>query len=74
MEGKAQNELGFFAKFPRLSNMQTLSHKLLIRQTSNYHHSKSACPKTYTQGFSSDFWADLPCQKQLCFYIFKEQI
>ena len=27
-----------FAKFPLLSKMQTLSHKLLVRQNSNNHH------------------------------------
>ena len=27
-----------FAKFPLLSNLPTLSHKLLVRQTSNHHH------------------------------------
>ena len=27
-----------FAKFPLLSKIQTLSHKLLVRQTSNHHH------------------------------------
>ena len=27
-----------FAKFPLLSEIQTLSHKLLVRKTSNHHH------------------------------------
>ena len=36
--GEAQNEFFFFAKFPLLSKIQTLSHKLLVRQTSNHHH------------------------------------
>ena len=27
-----------FAKFPLLSKIKTLSHKLLVRQTSNHHH------------------------------------
>ena len=34
---EAQNEV-FFAKFPLLSKIQTLSHKLLVRQTFKHHH------------------------------------
>ena len=34
---EAQNEV-FFAKFPSLSKIQTLSDKLFLQQTSNYHH------------------------------------
>ena len=35
--GEAQNE-GYVSKFPLLSKIQTLFHKLLVRQTSNHHH------------------------------------
>ena len=31
MEGEGQNEVGFFAKFPLLSKIQTLPHKLLVK-------------------------------------------
>ena len=37
MGAEAQNE-GYFAKFPLLSKIQTLSYKPLVRQTSNYQH------------------------------------
>ena len=36
--GEAQIEVVFFAKFPLLSKIQTLSYKLFIWQTSNHHH------------------------------------
>ena len=37
MRGEAQDEVCFFfVKFPLLSEIQTLSHKLLVRQTSNH--------------------------------------
>ena len=38
--GSRPNEVGFFfcKKFPLLSEIQTLSHKLLVRQTSNHPH------------------------------------
>ena len=37
MRGESQNEVDFLAKFHSLSEMQTLSHKVLVRQTSNCH-------------------------------------
>ena len=36
--GKKSKMRIIFAKFPLLSKIQTLSHKLLVRQTSNHHH------------------------------------
>ena len=45
--GEAKNEVVFFAKFQLLSKIQTLSHKLLVRQTSNHHHCHWHAPKTY---------------------------
>ena len=63
---------GFFAKFPLLSKTQTLSHKLLIRQTSNHHHCNQHAQKPYYRNFqvylSSSSWS----KASLC--IFKEQI
>ena len=44
-----------FAKLPLLNEIQTLSHKLLVRQTSNHHHCDHHAPKTYMQWLSSDF-------------------
>ena len=35
--GEAQNEV-YFCKFPLVSKIPTLSHKLLVRQTSNHYH------------------------------------
>ena len=35
--GEGQNK-GYFAKHPILCKIQTLSHKMLVRQTSNHHH------------------------------------
>ena len=37
MAGESLND-NIFAKFPLLSKIQTLSHKLLVKQTSIYHH------------------------------------
>ena len=45
----------FLAKFPLLSQIQTIFNKLLVRQTSNHHHCNWHAQKTYKQGFSSDF-------------------
>ena len=41
-------------KFPLLSKIQTLSHKLLVRQTSNHHHCDKHALKAM-QGPSGDF-------------------
>ena len=35
--GEAQNE-GYICKSPLFNKIQTLSNKLLVRQTSNHHH------------------------------------
>ena len=43
-----------FAKFPLLSKIQTLSHKHLVRQTSNHHHCNWRAKNLYP-GISSDF-------------------
>ena len=43
-----------FAKFPLLSKIQPLSHKLLSDKLLPP-HLHSICPETYMQGFSSDF-------------------
>ena len=60
-----------FAKFPLLNKIQTLSHKLFIRQTSNHQHCDQNAPKPNSRDFqvilSSFSWS-----KTLC--IFKEQI
>ena len=39
------------AKFPLLSKIQTLSQKLLVRQTSNYHHCDQHAPKLKCRDF-----------------------
>ena len=44
-----------FAKFSLVSKIQTLFHKLLVRQISNHHHCNWHDQKTYIQGFSSNF-------------------
>ena len=58
----------FFCKFPVLSKMQTLSQKLLVRQTSNHHHCDKHCQKSKCKDFKW-FWAVLPGQKQLCLFL-----
>ena len=62
----------FFAKFPLLCEIQTLSHKVLVRQTSNHHHCYWHAQKPTYKDFqvisSSSSWSKTP----LC--TFKEQI
>ena len=48
--GEAQNEV-IFAKFPLLNKIQTLSHKLWVRQTSNYHHCNWPAQKPKCRNF-----------------------
>ena len=52
---------GFFCKFPLLSRIQTLSHKLLVRQTSNYHHynwnARKSTGKDFQVILSSSSWS-----------------
>ena len=70
--GKDQNE-GFFAKFPLLSEIQTLSHKLLVRQTSNHHHcnwhAQTPTCRDFQVILSNSSWS-----KTTLFKYFKEQI
>ena len=40
-----------FAKFPLFSKIQTLSHKLLVRQTSNQHHCNWHAQKPVVRDF-----------------------
>ena len=74
--GEAQNEvlLGFFAKFPLLSKVQTLSHKLLVRQTSHHHccnwHAQKPNCKDFQVILSSSSWS----KTTLIMCIFEEQI
>ena len=62
-----------FAKFPSLSKIQNLSHKLLVRQTSNHHHCNQHFQKPICRDFqvilSSSSWSKMTL---LC--IFKEKI
>ena len=55
-----------FAKFPLLSKIQTLSNKLLVRQTSNHHHCNQYAQKFKLEDFqvilSSSSWS----QTNLC--------
>ena len=46
-----------FAKFPLLSKIQTLSHKLLVKQTSNHHH----CNQHARKPICWDFQVLLSC-------------
>ena len=50
-----------FAKFPLLSKIQTLSHKLLVRQTSNHHHcnqhAQNLLFKDFQMILSSSSWS-----------------
>ena len=57
-----------FAKFPLLREIQTLSHKLLVRQTSNHHHCDWSCPKNWYAVTFKWFWAVLPGQK-ICVFL-----
>ena len=67
--GEGKNEVLFFvAKFPLLIKIQTLSHKLLVRQTSNHHHCNQHAQKHKCQDFQS-FSAVLPGQKQICVFL-----
>ena len=43
-----------FAKFPLLSKIQTVSHKVLVIQSSNHHHLQSACPLKLNAGILGD--------------------
>ena len=56
---------GIFAKLPLLSKIQTLYHKLLVRQTSNHHpydwHAQKPICKDFQVIFSCSSWS-----KQLC--------
>ena len=45
----------FLWEFPLLSKIQTLSHKLLVRQTSNHHHCNWHAQKNCRYRHSSDF-------------------
>ena len=58
-----------FAKFPLLSKIQILSHKLLVRETSN-HHQWNWHAKNLKAGIFKWFWAVFPGQKQLGFLYF----
>ena len=55
MVGEAQNEV-FFAKFLFLSKIQTLSHKLLVRQTSNHHHCNQHTQKPINKVGKAEIW------------------
>ena len=70
--GEAQMRWGFFVKFPLLSKIQILSHKLLVRQISTHHHCDWHVQKPKCRDFqvilSSSSWSIIT----LC--IFKEQI
>ena len=72
MRGEAQNKVFFCAKFPLLSEIQTLFHKLLLRQTSNHQHCDCHAQKLICRDFqvilSSSSWS----KTTLC--IFKEHI
>ena len=59
---EAQNKVGlFFAKFPILSKIQTLYHKLLIKQTCNHHlcnwHAKKSRCGDFQVILSSSSWS-----------------
>ena len=62
----------FFAKFPFVSKIKTSTHKLLGRQTSNYHycnwHAQKPIGRDFQVILSSSSWS----KTTLC--IFKEQI
>ena len=53
-----------FAKFTLLSMIQTFSHKLLVRQTSNHHHCNWHAQKSTSMDFevilSSSSWSKTP--------------
>ena len=68
---EAQNE-GYFCKIPLLSKIKSLSHKLLVRQTSNnchcnWHAQKATC-RDFQVISSSSSWSKTTLS------IFKEQI
>ena len=71
MGRETQNEV-FFAKFPLLSKIQTLSHKLLVRQTSNYHHCNWHAKEPICRDFQVILISSFRSKITLC--IFKEQI
>ena len=62
----------FFAKFPLSSKIQTLSHKLLVRQTSNHHHcnwhAQTPTCRDIQVILSSSSWS-----KQLCLCILRNK-
>ena len=69
--GEAQNEV-FLAKFPLLSKIQTLSEKMLVRQTSNHHHCNWHAKKPLCRDFqvilNSSSWS------KTALFIVKKQI
>ena len=71
-EGRGKNEVAF-EKFPLLREIQTLSHKLLVRQTSNHCHCNQHAQKPKCREFQviskSTSWS-----KTTLFVYFKEQI
>ena len=62
----------FFAKFPLLSKIQTISHKLLVIQTSNHHHWNWYAQKPACMGLSSDFEQFFLVKNNVVY--FKEQV
>ena len=61
-----------FAKFPLLRKIQTLSHKPLVRQTSNDHHCNWHAQKPICRDFQIILHCSSWSKTTLC--IFKEQI
>ena len=70
MGGESQNE-GHFCKFPLLSKIQTLSHKPLVRQTSNHCHCNQHAQKPTCRDFQMILSSSSRSKTTL--YIFKEQ-
>ena len=58
---------GFFCKFPLLSKIQTLSHKLLVKLLTTT--SEIGMPKHLHAGTFKWFWTVLSGQKQLCVFL-----
>ena len=63
---ETQNEVGFFAKLPLLSKIQTLSPKYLVRQTSNHHHCNWHTQKPMCRNFQVIWGNSSWSKKQLC--------
>ena len=57
-----------FAKLSLLSKIQTLSQKLLVRQTSNHHHCNWNAQKPIGKYFQV-ILSSSSCQKQLCVFL-----